>query len=66
LSTNKINEDIEVFRLNVTLRPNAWYPYDSLGGALAIAGNKKEAIETYEKLVKLNAKNDNGKKLLIN
>jgi len=45
LSTNKINEDIEVFRLNVTLRPNAWYPYDSLGGALAIAGNKKEAIE---------------------
>jgi len=66
LSTSKISDTIEVFRLNITLHPNAWHPYDSLGGALAIAGNKKEAIETYEKLVKLNAKNDNGKKLLIN
>ena len=64
LSANRINEAIEVFRLNVKLHPKAWNPHDSLGEALALAGNKKEAIEDYEKSVKLNPKNDNAKKAI--
>lgn len=64
LSANRINDAIEVFRLNVKLHPKAWNTYDSLGEALAVAGNKKEAIENYEKSVKLNPKNDNGKKAI--
>jgi len=64
LNANRINDAIEVFRLNVKLHPNAWNPYDSLGEALALAGNKKEAIENYEKSIKLNPKNDNGKKAI--
>ena len=64
LSANRINDAIEVFRLNVKLHPNAWNPYDSLGEALALAGNKKEAIENYEKSIQLNPKNDNGKKAI--
>jgi len=64
ITANRLNDAIEVFRLNVKLHPKAWNPYDSLGEALALAGNKKEAIENYEKSVKLNPKNDNGIKAL--
>jgi len=64
LNAKRLNDAIEVFRLNVKLNPNAWNTYDSLGEALALAGNKKEAIENYEKSVKLNPKNDNGIKAL--
>jgi hypothetical protein len=31
---------------------------------LALAGNKKEAIENYQKSVNLNPKNENGKKAI--
>jgi len=64
ITAKRLNDAIEVFRLNVKLHPKAWNPYDSLGEALALAGNKKEAIENYEKSVKLNPKNDNGIKAL--
>ncbi|MDP9230065.1 MAG: tetratricopeptide repeat protein, partial [Bacteroidota bacterium] len=58
LSAKKINEAIEVFKLNVKLFPDSWNTYDSLGEALALAGNKKEAVENYEKSIKLNPKSD--------
>jgi tetratricopeptide (TPR) repeat protein len=64
LAEKKFNEAIEVFKLNVKLYPNAWNTYDSLGEAYALAGNKKMAIENYEKSLKLNPKNDNGKEFL--
>ncbi len=64
INANRLNDAIEVFKLNVKLNPNAWNTYDSLGEAMALAGNKKEAIEDYEKSVKLNPKNDNGIKAL--
>ncbi len=64
INANRLNDAIEVFRLNVKLYPEAYNPYDSLGEALALAGNKKEAIENYEKSIKLNPKNDNGIKAL--
>ncbi|HMG69058.1 MAG TPA: tetratricopeptide repeat protein, partial [Chitinophagaceae bacterium] len=57
---NKINEAVEIFRMNVKLFPDSWNTYDSLGEALALAGNKKEAIENYEKSVQLNPKSDGG------
>ncbi len=64
LSAHNINDAIEVFKLNVKLHPNSWNPYDSLGEAYALAGNKDLAIENYETSVKLNPKNDNGKEAL--
>ena len=60
INAKKLNDAIEVFRLNVKLFPNSWNPYDSLGEALALSGDKKGAIENYEKSVSLNPKNDNG------
>lgn len=60
LTENKINEGIEVFKLNVKLYPNAWNTYDSLGEAYAAAGNKELAIENYQKSLELNPENDNA------
>jgi tetratricopeptide (TPR) repeat protein len=64
LTAKKINEAIEVFKLNVNLFPNSWNTYDSLGEAYAAAGNKKEAIANYEKSIQLNPKSDSGKEAL--
>ncbi len=60
LSANKINDAIEVFKLNVKLNPNSWNGYDSLGEAYALAGDKDLAKENYETSVRLNPKNENG------
>jgi tetratricopeptide (TPR) repeat protein len=60
----KYKEAIEVFKLNVTLFPNSWNVYDSLGEAYAADGNKELAIKNYERSIELNAKNDIGKEIL--
>jgi tetratricopeptide (TPR) repeat protein len=60
IAAKKINEAIEVFKLNVKLYPNSWNTYDSLGEAYALAGNKKMAIENYEKSIKINPKSELG------
>jgi tetratricopeptide (TPR) repeat protein len=64
IQANRLNDAIEVFRLNVKLFPNSWNPYDSLGEALALAGDKDEAIKNYEKSMELNPNNTNGKTAL--
>ena len=60
LSAIKINDAIDVFKMNVKLFPNSFNTYDSLGDAFAAAGNKKLAIENYEHSLKLNPKNEEG------
>ena len=64
MAEKKTDDAIEIFRLNVKLYPQAWNTYDSLGEAYAAAGNKKLAIENYEKSIKLNPKNEIGKAIL--
>jgi tetratricopeptide (TPR) repeat protein len=64
LAQKKYNEAIEVFQLNVKLYPNSGNVYDSLGEAYMLAGDKKKAIENYEKSIKLDPQNTNGKDML--
>lgn len=64
MANKQYDKAIEVFKLNVKLYPNAWNTYDSLGEAYAAAGNKKLAIENYEKSLKLNPKSETGKAAL--
>lgn len=64
LGDDMIDKALEVFKLNVKLYPNAWNPYDSLGEAYAIAGNKDLAIENYKKSIELNPDNDHGKEMI--
>ncbi|WP_313004463.1 alpha/beta hydrolase-fold protein [Chryseobacterium gleum] len=62
------NEDfqhaIEIFTENVRNNPKSANAYDSLGEAYMKSGNKKLAIENYEKSVQLNSHNDNAVKIL--
>lgn len=54
LNAKKINEAIEIFKLNVEFYPNSANVYDSLGDALQAAGKKDEAIKSYEKALLIN------------
>ena len=60
LQQKKVDEAIKVFQRNVQEYPNASNPYDSLGEAYMIAGQKDLAIKNYEKSVELNPNNKNG------
>lgn len=60
LKINKLNEAIEILKLNVKLYPGSWNPYDSLGEAYALAGNKELAIQNYQKSLELNPKNESA------
>ncbi len=51
----KMDEAIEMFKLNVELYPESANVYDSLGDAYEQLGNKAEAIKNYEKAVKIDA-----------
>jgi len=64
LYSGKKSEAIEIFILNVEAFPNSWNAYDSLAEAYMINGNKKMAIENYEKSIQLNPTNEAGKKNL--
>jgi len=57
----RIEEAIEVFKLNIRLYPGSSKVYDSLGGAFMIAGDNQLAIENYEKSLELDPANDNAK-----
>lgn len=61
MTAEKLNEAIEIFKMNTQLNPQAWNTFDSLGEAYAKAGNKKMAIQSYEKSIELNPKNEAGK-----
>jgi len=64
LAAKRIEDALDVFKLNVKQHPNSWNCYDSLGEVYAILGNKDLAIENYEKSISLNPKNESGKAAL--
>ena len=55
---------IDVFKLNTELFPNVANCFDSLGEAYFMTGNKEEAKINYAKVLELNPKNENAKKML--
>ncbi|RZJ68726.1 MAG: serine hydrolase [Flavobacterium sp.] len=64
LSTGKIADAIEIFKLNVESFPKSGNAYDSLGEAYLKNGNKDLAIANYKKSIALDPTNENGKKVL--
>lgn len=64
LGSNKTSEAIELFKMNVRLNPKSWNVYDSLGEAFALAGDKKLAIENYEKSLELKPNSKSAKMAL--
>lgn len=57
LQTNKVQEAIEIFKLNVEAYPQSSNVYDSLGEAYMVAGDKENAIKNYKKSLELNPNN---------
>jgi tetratricopeptide (TPR) repeat protein len=53
VSQGKLPEALEVFRLNVEIRPASWRAWDSFGETLATLGRRDEAVRAYEKSIRL-------------
>ena len=64
LRMKKVNEAIEIFKLNVEAFPNSSDVYDSLGEAYMVNGDKELAIKNYQKSVELDPQNTNGIEML--
>jgi glyoxylase-like metal-dependent hydrolase (beta-lactamase superfamily II) len=64
LQADKVEQAVEMFRINVELFPDSWNVYDSLGEALLRAGSTDEAVAMYERSLVINPENTNGKEAL--
>ena len=64
MSSDRTQDALALFQLNVSLYPESWNVYDSLGEALLKLGRKEEAIQMYQKSVELNPHNNGGKQVL--
>jgi tetratricopeptide (TPR) repeat protein len=64
LGSDKTDEAIEIFKVNVSEHPKSWNVYDSLGEAYMQKGQEELAIENYRKSIELNPDNENGKDML--
>jgi len=53
LGQKKTDEAIAIFKKNVKDHPDSWNTYDSLAEALAAKGDKKAAIESYNKALSM-------------
>ncbi|MBL0343079.1 MAG: hypothetical protein IPP71_20740 [Bacteroidetes bacterium] len=52
LGTKKVDEAVEVFKLNVQRYPGSWNVYDSLAETLEIKGDQKGALANYKMALK--------------
>jgi CubicO group peptidase (beta-lactamase class C family) len=64
LQAGRINDAIEIFKLNVKAFPESFNVYDSLAEAYMNSGEKELAILNYQKSLLINPENENGKKML--
>jgi len=53
LNAKRVDDAIEVFKLNVEFYPSSANVYDSLGDAYQAAGRKEDAIKAYEKALSI-------------
>ncbi|HEX8349688.1 MAG TPA: serine hydrolase [Hymenobacter sp.] len=53
----KVQQAIELFKLNVSLYPRNWNTYDSLAEAYEMAGNRTLSVENYKRSLALNPQN---------
>ena len=60
LTQSRVDDAIEIFKLNVEMYPQSGNPYDSLGEAYAVKGDKELALRNYRKSVELDPENKNA------
>jgi hypothetical protein len=64
LGSQRLDEAVAVFELNVEAYPNAFNTHDSLGEAYIVRGDTAQAIVSYEKSLELNPQNTNAAQML--
>jgi polyisoprenoid-binding protein YceI len=64
LQHGRIKEAVQVFRLNAEAHPQSSNVHDSLGEALAAAGDRANAIASYERSLALDPKNAGAMEML--
>ncbi len=64
MQINKLDEALQVFKLNTDDFPDSWNAWDSYAEAWMNKGNNEEAVKYYKRSLELNPQNDNGKKML--
>lgn len=62
---NDVKKALPFFKLNVKNYPNSSNAFDSLGEVYMLSGNKKKALENYNESLRLNARNDNARKMIL-
>ena len=60
----RLEQAIEIFKLNVESYPQSANAYDSLAEAYMMIGNKELARKNYERSLELNAQNSNAIEIL--
>jgi tetratricopeptide (TPR) repeat protein len=60
LALGRLEDAVEIFKLNVELFPDSFNPHDSLGEAYMQAGNRERAIRCYAQSLVLNPGNTNA------
>jgi CubicO group peptidase (beta-lactamase class C family) len=63
ININRLNDAIDIFKLNIQEFPNSINPYNSLAEAYLLAGRKQSAIKYFDKSLELNP--DNRKAMLM-
>ncbi len=64
LRLNRPADAVAAFKLNAEAYPGSWNVFDSLGEGYAAAGDLTKAIESYERSVALNPRNENATRKL--
>ena len=64
LFSKQFDKAIAIFKFNIKEYPDSWNVYDSLAEAYMKDGHDELAIKYYEKSLKLNPDNTNGKEML--
>lgn len=65
LNAQKSREAIKLLKLCTAMNPRSWNSYNSLGEAYARTGNKKLAIRSYKKAIKLNPDNVSARQAIL-
>jgi tetratricopeptide (TPR) repeat protein len=64
MELKRVNEAIELFKLNVEAYPRSANAYDSLGEAYMTGGERDQAIKSYRRSLDLNPQNANAREKL--
>lgn len=64
LQKEKVEEAVEIFKINADAFPNSFNVYDSLGEGCLKKGDRELAIANYRKSLELNPDNDNATQML--